>query len=105
VDLLSALPMAFVMIAGTQIIRAIMLATSTRARANSVGFLAGVAAATTLGLSLFHVLADQVHPEPSESSSASTALNLVMIVLLLVLAGLAYKNRANTEPPARMSKL
>ena len=104
-DLLSALPMAFVMIAGPQIITAIMLATSKQARSNSLAFLAGVAGATTFGLTLFFVLADWVHPEPSESSSGSDVLNLVAIGLLLLLAVLAYWNRKKTDPPAWMAKL
>jgi small neutral amino acid transporter SnatA (MarC family) len=46
-DLLAALPMAIVMVAGPQIISAIFLATSDQARRNSVTFLLGVALATT----------------------------------------------------------
>ena len=49
VDLLAILPLAIVMVAGPQIISAILLATSRDARRNSLAFVAGVALAITLG--------------------------------------------------------
>lgn len=104
-NLLSALPMAFVMVAGPQIVTAIMLATSKQPKPNSLAFLGGVAAATTLGLTVFYVIADAVHPDSGGSSTGSTTLNVVCMLLLLVLAVLVYRRRANTEPPAWMSKL
>jgi hypothetical protein len=104
-DVLKALPMAFVMVAGPQIVTAIMLATSRRPNPNSWAFLAGVAVATTFGLSLFYVLASSVHPDPSDSSSGSNVLNVVAVVLLVALAGLAFRNRNRTDPPKWMAKL
>jgi len=104
-DILKALPMAFVMVAGPQIVTAIMLATSTRPKPNSLAFLAGVAVAVTIGLSLFYVLAGSVHPDPSDSSTGSNVLNIVAVALLVVLAGLAFRNRNKTDPPKWMAKL
>jgi small neutral amino acid transporter SnatA (MarC family) len=49
VNLLAILPLAIVMIAGPQIISAILIATSQDARRNSLAFLAGVALAITAG--------------------------------------------------------
>jgi hypothetical protein len=97
--------MAFVMVAGPQIVTATMLATSTRAKASSAAFLAGVAAATTVGLTVFYLLASAVHPDPSESTSGSNLVNLIAIALLLLLAGLTFRNRKTAHPPAWMSKL
>jgi cytochrome c biogenesis protein CcdA len=102
---LSALPMAFVMIAGPQIITAIMLATSKRAKANSLGFLAGVALATTAGLTAFYFLTGTVHHGSHGNSGASHALNVVAVVALVALGVLVFQRRANTDPPAWMAKL
>jgi hypothetical protein len=45
----TVLPMAVVMSAGPQIVTATFLATSQGSKRNSLAFLAGVAAATTIG--------------------------------------------------------
>jgi small neutral amino acid transporter SnatA (MarC family) len=49
VDVLAILPLAIVMVAGPQIVSAIVLATGQDARRNSLAFLAGVALAITVG--------------------------------------------------------
>jgi small neutral amino acid transporter SnatA (MarC family) len=49
VSFLTVLPLAFVMIAGPQIISATLLATGRDARRNSLAFLAGAALAVTAG--------------------------------------------------------
>ena len=104
-NLLTALPMAFVMVAGPQMVTAIMLATSKRPKPNSLAFLAGVSAATTLGLTIFYVIADAIHPDSGASSTGSTTLNVVCVLLLVVLVGLVYRRRGNTDPPGWMTKL
>ena len=104
-NLASALPMAFVMVAGPQIVTAIMLATSKRPKPNSFAFLGGVAAATTVGLTLFYVIADAVHPDSGDSTTGSTTLNVICLLLLVALAGIVYRNRGKTDPPAWMTKL
>jgi len=48
VDVLAILPLAIVMVAGPQIVSAIVLATSQDARRNSFAFLADVALAITI---------------------------------------------------------
>jgi high-affinity Fe2+/Pb2+ permease len=54
--LLTVLPMAVVMSAGPQIVTATFLATSRNPRRNSTAFLAGVALATTIGVTVFYLL-------------------------------------------------
>jgi hypothetical protein len=49
-NLLRVLPMAVVMVAGPQIVSAILLATSAQALRDSVAFLAGATLATTIGV-------------------------------------------------------
>lgn len=58
--LLAALPLAIVMSAGPQIVTAVFLATSRDARRNSLAFLASVAAATTVGVTVFYLLGNAV---------------------------------------------
>lgn len=102
----SALPMGFVMIAGPQIVTAIMLATSRDAKRNSAAFLAGVATAVTIGTTVFFVIAQGVQSDDAdESSGGSNGLTIASIILLLVLAALAYRNRHDTEPPKWMVRL
>jgi small neutral amino acid transporter SnatA (MarC family) len=52
-DFFAVLPLAIVMSAGPQIITAVFLATSKDAKRTLLAFLAGVAAATTVGVTVF----------------------------------------------------
>ena len=56
-DFLKVLPLAVVMVAGPQIITAIMLATSVRPRANSSGYVGGAMLAAVFNTCLFFFLA------------------------------------------------
>ncbi|MSO86901.1 MAG: hypothetical protein EXQ71_05215 [Acidimicrobiia bacterium] len=101
---LRILPMAIVMVAGPQMITAIMLATSQRAKANSAAFLAGVTAATTIAMSVFYLAA--VYAQSSRSPFAlGQAFDIAVVVLLLVLALVVYRRRSRSEPPSWMGKL
>jgi hypothetical protein len=80
-DLLAALPMAIVMVAGPQIISAIFLATSDQARRNSVTFLLGVALATTTGTTIAYLTAGSV-ADPSAESSDNDAIDYAVIAFL-----------------------
>lgn len=103
-NLLAALPMAVVMVAGPQIISAVLLATSDQARRNSVAFLLGVALATTTGVTVAYLAANNV-AEPSGESSGNTVIDYLVIVLLLFLLVRVYLKRKETEPPKWMGKL
>jgi cytochrome c biogenesis protein CcdA len=99
--LLTILPMAFVMSAGPQIVTAIFLATSRDAKRNSVAFLLGVAAATTIGVSVFYFLGSKI----GQKEDSKNWLDWLIIALLAFLAVRVYLRRGVSEPPKWMARL
>jgi small neutral amino acid transporter SnatA (MarC family) len=75
VSFLTVLPLAFVMVAGPQIISAILLATGHDARRNSLAFLLGAALAITAGTMLAYWITSQLKRAagPSGQGTASEA--------------------------------
>ena len=98
---LTILPMAFVMSAGPQIVTAIFLATSRDAKRNSLAFLAGVAVATTIGVTVFYFLGSEI----GEKEDSKNWLDWVIIGLLALLAIRVYVRRHITQPPKWMGRL
>jgi Sap-like sulfolipid-1-addressing protein len=105
------LPLAITMMAGPQIMSAIVLVTGERPVRTSIAFVAAVGLAAGLGILLFTVLAGAFGGELSsdqDSSSPSTAAKVVQIglVVLLILAAIkAYLGRETAEPPKWMGTL
>jgi uncharacterized membrane protein len=100
---LQILPLAFVMVAGPQIITAFFLATGERFAANSAAYISG-AAISVMGLvtAAFFV----AHAAKNAGKhTANTTLDWIVLVLLLVLIVLAFTTRKRSEPPKWMSKL
>lgn len=106
VDILKALPMAVVMVAGPQIVSAIFLATSRDARRNSVAFLMGAAVATTVGLTIVYGIVRFVKPsDPSSGETTQEAIDYLIVALLLFLMVRVFVKRKVTHPPKWMSRL
>lgn len=99
------LPLAFVMVAGPQIISAVMLATSEKARQNSLGYVAGASLATLTATSVFYFVATALHLKARSADSASVAVEWVFVVVLVAAAIRAYLGRSATDPPKWMGKL
>ena len=104
------IPLAIPMMAGPQILSAIIFVTGENPVKISLAYVAGVALATTAGTLLWFLLAgvlgDQV--DLGGSSGESTAGKVIEIALvgLLILASLkAYLGRETSEPPKWMGKL
>jgi Sap, sulfolipid-1-addressing protein len=93
--------MAFVMIAGPQILTAIFLATSEHWQRNTAAYLTGAAISITLVVSLAYLLSSGA---PREGGSSDT---VDIIVLLLLLAAMVhvFLARKTSEPPKWMGKL
>jgi pilus assembly protein TadC len=107
-QLLTVLPMAFVMVAGPQVVTAIVLATGVRARRDSVFFLAGAAAATTLGVTLAYRLTGLLKTGVASSKADGLIehdVDLAIIGLLLFLAWKVFRERFRSKPPAWMARL
>jgi hypothetical protein len=105
---MTVLPMAFVMVAGPQIVTAILLATSVRPRRDSAFFLAGSAAATTIGLTAAYGLTGLFRRAASHAARdvrLEHAIDLAIVVLLLFLGFRVFRNRARAQPPRWMAHL
>ncbi len=102
------LPMAFVMVAGPQIVTAILLATGQRPRRDSAFFLLGAGAATSLGVTaaygLVGLLRGRGAPLRGDAGMAR-AIDLAIVGLLVLLALKVFLDRTRSEPPRWMSKL
>jgi Sap, sulfolipid-1-addressing protein len=99
-DFLQILPLAFVMIAGPQILSAIFLATSENWQRNSAAYVFGASLSITLFVTLAYLLLNGVSDKGSDDT-------LYVIVLVLLLAAMVhvYWTRAESEPPKWMGKL
>jgi hypothetical protein len=93
--------MAFVMIAGPQILSAIFLATSEHWQRNTAAYLAGAALSISLVVSLAYLLSPGA---PREGGSNQT-VNVVVLVLLLAAMVHVFLARNQSEPPKWMGKL
>jgi threonine/homoserine/homoserine lactone efflux protein len=103
---LTILPLAIVMVAGPQLVSAVLLATSQRARRNSVAYLLGVALATAVGVTLVYVLGRVFgFGGGSGEETGAEPIDYVIIALLVVLMVLVFARRKETEPPKWMGKL
>jgi hypothetical protein len=107
---LAILPLAVTMMAGPQILSAIILVTTDKPIETSLAFVAGVAVATTVGLILALWIAGLIGDSVSlgDSDSGGSTGNIIQYVLvgLLVLKALKnWRDRATVEPPAWLGKL
>jgi hypothetical protein len=100
---LQILPLAFVMIAGPQIITSFFLATGERVAANSLAYIAGAAIAVIGWVSAAFLVAHV--SKNAGHHTASTTLDWIILVLLLVLMVHAFMTRRQSEPPKWMSQL
>ena len=98
----TVLPMAVVMSAGPQIVTATFLATSQGSKRNSLAFLAGVAAATTIGVTVFFLLGSGT---AGKQKDGKDWLDWVIIGLLVFLLIWVFVKRNETQPPKWMGRL
>ena len=100
-NFLTLLPLAFVMIAGPQILSAIFLATSEDWRANSALFVLGAALSITAFVTVAYFLLNGV----SDAGASDDTLYVIVLVLLVAAAVHAFLTRKTAEPPKWMGKL
>jgi Sap, sulfolipid-1-addressing protein len=103
--LLRIVPMAFVMVAGPQIISSVVFATSERARANSVAYVSGAVTSTIVGTTLFFILWEALGFKSATISGGHVYVDWTLVGLLAILAVRVYLRRAEAEPPKWMGKL
>jgi threonine/homoserine/homoserine lactone efflux protein len=107
VSFLTVLPLAFVMVAGPQLITAILLATGDDARRNSLAFLAGAALAITVGTMVAYWVTSLLERAagPSGQGTVKTVIDWLVIVLFLLLMVRTYRRRKSAEEPRWMGRL
>ena len=102
------LPLAITMMAGPQIMSAIVFVTSQRAVKNSLAFVLAVLVATTVGVAVLlgvHSLLDLSLGDPSDNGSAGKIIQYALVALLIAAAIKNYVRREKIEPPKWLGKL
>jgi hypothetical protein len=97
--------MAFVMIAGPQIITSFFLATSQHWAASSTAYVTGAAVSITAFVTIAYVIARAAKSGASDERTANKALDWIVLVLVLVLIVRVYLTRKQSSPPKWMAKL
>lgn len=93
--------MAFVMIAGPQILSSIFLATSENWRRNCAAYVGGAAISITAFVTAAFYLSDGA----AKGGTSSDTIYIVVLVLLLLAMIHVYLKRKESEPPKWMGKL
>ena len=103
---LQILPLAITMMAGPQIMAAIIFVTAPKALRISLPFVAGVAIATTVGVAITTFLASLLSlGDPSDSGSTGHIIQYGLVGLLVALAVKNYLGRETAEPPKWLGAL
>jgi threonine/homoserine/homoserine lactone efflux protein len=101
VTLAKIIPLAFVMIAGPQILTAIFLATSEDWRGNSAALVGGAALSITTIVTAAFFLSDGA----SKQGASGHALDIIFMVLLVAAGVHTFLTRKTSKPPKWMGKL
>ena len=101
VSLAKVLTLAFVMIAGPQILSAIFLATSEGWRRNSAAYVTGAALSITATVTIGYFVSTQA----AGKGSSDDTVYIVVFVLLAIAAIHTFRTRKTAEPPKWMGKL
>jgi Sap, sulfolipid-1-addressing protein len=103
-DILTVLPLAFVMIAGPQIISAFFFATADSWRSTSAAYVLGAALSITLVTSVGFLLANVIGDDGGGDSGLS-GVDYAILGLLAFAIVRTYLRRGESEPPKWMGKL
>jgi hypothetical protein len=107
---LQVVPLAITMMAGPQIMSAIIFVTGTKAIPTSVGFVIGITLGATLGvlamMGVASLLGSQLDLGDSSDSGSTGKVIQYALVGLLILASLkSFLGRETSEPPQWLGKL
>jgi Sap, sulfolipid-1-addressing protein len=103
-DLAKILPMAFVMVAGPQIISAFFFATSASWKKVSAAYVLGASLSITAMVSIAYLLAQGAGDSEGGESGLNT-VDYVVLGLLIFAAIHTFRSRKQSEPPKWMGKL
>jgi hypothetical protein len=101
------LPLAFVMIAGPQIISSFFFATSNRWMANSLAYVGGAALSVTTVVTIAYFVSQGAKNAASSSSTDTVdrVIESIVLALVLFLIVRTYVGRKQSAPPKWMSRL
>lgn len=106
---LQILPLAITMLAGPQIMSAIIFVTASKPVKVSAAFIAGVAIATTVGvaiaLAVVSLFGGGSLGDSSDSGSTGNLIQYLLVGLLVALAIKNYVGRETVEPPRWLGTL
>jgi len=105
VDVAKILPLAFVMVAGPQIISSFFFATSPAWKKVSAAYVAGAALSITAVASAAYFFSKGAGGGGDEGSSGSDAIDYAIVALLIFAAVHTFRGRNQSEPPKWMGKL
>jgi Sap, sulfolipid-1-addressing protein len=104
-DFLKVLPLAFVMIAGPQIISAFFFATSPSWKKISGAYVLGAAISIPLVVGAAYLLTNGAGESDEASGSGLTTTDYVVLALLVFAMFHTFTKRDESEPPKWMGKL
>jgi Sap, sulfolipid-1-addressing protein len=102
------LPLAITMMAGPQILSAIIFVTGDQPVKVSLAYVAGVGLAAGASVLFWYLLAGALHLTPkmgSEPSTASKIVSLVLVGVLILASVKAWLGRETAEPPKWLGSL
>ncbi|SDW73263.1 Sap, sulfolipid-1-addressing protein [Amycolatopsis xylanica] len=102
---LAVLPLAVTMMAGPQLMSALLFITAKRPVAVSLSFLAGVTVAVYTGVTLTAWLATRFVVGGGHGGGPAKGIEFVLVALLLGVAGYNWINRKTIEPPNWLGSL
>jgi hypothetical protein len=105
VTLASLLPLAFVMIAGPQIISAVFFATSVNWKGTSAAYVLGAAISITAFVTAAYLIAKGAKDAASSKSEGADWTDAVVLVLLVAAAIYTFVKRKTSHPPKWMARL
>ncbi|MEV1332818.1 GAP family protein [Micromonospora costi] len=105
-NFLTVLPLAVVMVAGTQMVAAVLLTSADRPRAAPLGYLAGVGAVVTAGVTVSWVVtrvlrgfADRAETDAVHLERTAKRIDWFVLAVVLVLAVIVYLRRHESGTP------
>lgn len=101
------LPLAITMMAGPQILFAILLVTQDKPVKPSLAYIVAVALAATTGVTITSSLASLIGTNLSSAGNSSTArvIEIALVILLIIMAVKTYLNREKIKEPKWMASL
>lgn len=102
------LPLAITMMAGPQILFALLLITSSKPVKFSLAYIAAVGIAATLGVSVMTFIVSSLgalNPSPTSNSQIGEFVEIGLVILLIIMSIKTYINRKNIQQPKWMSTI